>query len=138
MYNVYWHRSYTHILLFCFFIFTSFNTTPVILLVKVILVWNFKSVKGDYSNSGALILVCRWAGVNAQVQNKFRSTTHLLNQHLLAQSHRWKHQMNVWNLLKVNTNPANIYLFKVNNRNIRKKMEICEPGTHLKSILFQK
>ena len=37
------------------------------------------------TNSDGLMLVCRWAGVNALVQNKFRSTVHLLSQHLLAQ-----------------------------------------------------
>ena len=31
----------------CFFIFTSFNITPLILLVKIILIRNCKSVKGD-------------------------------------------------------------------------------------------
>ena len=45
--------------------------------------------------------MCRWASVNDLVQNKFRSTIHLLNQDLLAQSHRQKHQMNVQDLLKV-------------------------------------
>ena len=34
MYNVYWYRSYSQTFLSCFFIFTSFNTTPVILSVK--------------------------------------------------------------------------------------------------------
>ena len=43
-----------------------------------------------------------WAGVNALLQNKFSSIIHLLSQHLLAQSHQWKHQLNVWTLLKVN------------------------------------
>ena len=47
MYNVYWHRSYTQIYLSWFFIFTSLNTTPLITLVKIILILNFKSVKGD-------------------------------------------------------------------------------------------
>ena len=37
------------------------------------------------TNSGGLLLVGRWAGVNALVQNKFSSTIHLLSQHLLAQ-----------------------------------------------------
>ena len=32
-----------------FFILTSFNTAPLILLVKIILMRNHKSVKGDYS-----------------------------------------------------------------------------------------
>ena len=40
--------------------------------------------------------------VNVLAQNKFRSTIHLLRQHLLAQSHQWKHQMDGWNLLNVN------------------------------------
>ena len=48
------------------------------------------------------MLVCRWPDVNAVVQNEFCSTIYLLSQHLLAQSQWWKHQMNVWNLLKVN------------------------------------
>ena len=65
-------------------IFTSFNTTPLILLVKVILLRNCNSVKGVYSIG--LMLVCRWEGVNALVQKKFHSTIHLLNQHLHAQS----------------------------------------------------
>ena len=78
-----------------FFIFSSFNTTPLILLVKIILIRNCKSVKGDYNDSGGLILVSRWASVNDLIQNKFRFIIHLLSQHLLAQSNRWKHQMNV-------------------------------------------
>ena len=47
------------------------------------------------------MLVCRWADVNTLTQHKFRSTIHLLGQYSLAQSHRWKYQINVWNLLKV-------------------------------------
>ena len=38
MYNVEWYRSYTHTFLFLFFIFTSFNTTLIILLAKVVLI----------------------------------------------------------------------------------------------------
>ena len=53
------------------------------------------------TNSGGLMLVCRWASVNDLVQNKFRSIIHQLSQHLLAQSHRKKHQMNVQDLLKI-------------------------------------
>ena len=83
-----------------FFIFTSFNTTRVILLVKIIKFEIASQLK--VINSGALMLVCRWASVNDLVQNKFRSIIHLLSQHLLAQSHRQKHQMNVQDLLKVN------------------------------------
>ena len=97
MYNIYWYRSYTQRFLSCFFIFTSFNTTQLILLLKVILI---KKV----TNSGGLMLVSRWAGVNALVEIKFRSSIHLLRQYLLAQSRQWKHQMNVWNLLKVKKN----------------------------------
>ena len=41
------------------------------------------------TNSGGLMLVCRWVGANVPVQNKFCSTIHLLSQHLLSQSHRW-------------------------------------------------
>ena len=41
-------------------------------------------VSEKVTNSGGLMLVCRWAGVNALAQNKFRSTIHLLSQHLLA------------------------------------------------------
>ena len=48
MYNVYWLRSYTHTFLFCFFIFTGFNTTPLIHLVKVILIRSCESVQGDW------------------------------------------------------------------------------------------
>ena len=48
MYNVYWYRSYTQTFLSCFFIFTNFNTTSLTLLVKIILIRNSKSVKGDY------------------------------------------------------------------------------------------
>ena len=44
------------------------------------------------TNSGGLILVCRWAGANPLVQNIFRFTIHLLTQHLLAQSYWWKNQ----------------------------------------------
>ena len=41
------------------------------------------------TNSGGLMRVCRWVGVNALIQKKFCSTTHLLSQHLLSQSDRW-------------------------------------------------
>ena len=54
------------------------------------------------TNSGELMLVCRWANVNDLVHNKFHFIIHLLSQHLLDQSHRRKHQMNVQDLLKVN------------------------------------
>ena len=40
------------------------------------------------TNSGELMLVDRWVAVNALIQKKFRSTIHLLSQHLLSQSHR--------------------------------------------------
>ena len=60
------------------FIFTSFNTTPLTLLVKII------SSQLKVTNSGGLMLVCRWASVNDPAQNKFRSIIHLLCQHLLA------------------------------------------------------
>ena len=81
-----------------FFIFTSFNITRVILLVKIIKFEIASQLK--VTNSGALMLVCRWASVNDLVQSKFRSIIHLLSQHLLAQSHRRKHQMNVQDLWK--------------------------------------
>ena len=77
----------------CFLVSTSFDTTPLILLE----IGNHWKV----TNSGGLLLVWRWADINTLVQNKFLSTIHLLSQHSLAQSHRWKHQMNLWNLLKV-------------------------------------
>ena len=48
------------------------------------------------------MLECGCPSVNDLVQNKFRSIIHLLSHHLLAQSHRQKHQMNVQDLLKVN------------------------------------
>ena len=60
------------------FTFTSFNTTPQILLVKII------SSQLTVTDSGGLMLVCRWASVNDPVQNKFRSIVHLLSQYLLA------------------------------------------------------
>ena len=60
------------------FIFTSFDTTSLILLVKII------SSQSKVTNSGGLMLVCRWASINDPVQNKFRSIIHLLSQHLLA------------------------------------------------------
>ena len=41
-------------------------------------------VSEKVTNSGGLMLVCRWVGVNALVQNKFRSTILLLNQDLLV------------------------------------------------------
>ena len=70
---VYWNWSYTQTFLswfffffFFFFIFTSFNATPIILLVKVILIRNCSQWK--MTNSGGLMLVCKWAGVNALVQ----------------------------------------------------------------------
>ena len=50
----------------------------------------------------------RWASVNDLVQIKFRSIIHLLSQHLLDQSHRQKHQMNVQDLLKVNNKETRI------------------------------
>ena len=86
----YWYRIYTDT---CpaFFIFTSFNTTPLMLLVKIILNRNRKQ---KVTNLDGLMLLCRQVAVNALVQNKFRSTIHLLSQNLLAQSLRWKHQMN--------------------------------------------
>ena len=83
-----------------FFIFTSFKPTPLILYVKIILIWNCISVKGDYS--GGLMLVCRRASVNDLVENKFRYIIHPLSHHLLDQSQRRKHQMHVQDLLKVN------------------------------------
>ena len=43
--------------LFCFSIFTSFNSTPLMLLVKITLIWNRKSAEGE---------LFRW--VNAFVQ----------------------------------------------------------------------
>ena len=54
------------------------------------------------TNSGGVMLVCRWGSVKGLVQNKFCSVIHLLSHHLLDQSHRRKHQMNVQDLLKVN------------------------------------
>ena len=41
------------------------------------------------------VIMYKWAGLNVLVQNKFCSSIHVLNQHLLVQSHQWKHQMNV-------------------------------------------
>ena len=49
MYTVYWYRSYTQTFLSCFFIFTSFNATSLILLAKIILIWNCKTDKGGSS-----------------------------------------------------------------------------------------
>ena len=54
------------------------------------------------TNSVGLMLVSWWAGINSLVQNKFRSTIHLLSQHLLALSHQWKRQMNVWQQIHQN------------------------------------
>ena len=88
MYNVYWYRSYTQTFLFCFFIFTSFNATSLILLVKHILLRYCKSVKALLIQVGWANTCVQVAGVNALAQNKFRSTIHLLNQHLLAYSHQ--------------------------------------------------
>ena len=65
------------------FMFTSFNTKPLILLVKII------SSQLKATNSGGLMLVCRWASVSDPVQNKFRSIIHLLSQHLLAQNYQF-------------------------------------------------
>ena len=87
MYNLHWYQSYTQIFLPCFS-----NTTP---LIQNCSQWKV-------TNSDQLMLVHRWGNVNALVQNKLSSTIHLLSQHLPVQSRRWKHQMNVWNLLKVN------------------------------------
>ena len=47
MCNVYWCESYTQTFLSYFFIFTSFNTSPLILLLNVVLVRDFKLVKSD-------------------------------------------------------------------------------------------
>ena len=41
--NVCWHRSYTQTFLSFFFIFTSFNTVPLILLIRIIWIQNCKS-----------------------------------------------------------------------------------------------
>ena len=49
-----------------------------------------------------LMLVSSWASVNDLAQNKFCSIIYLLNQHLLEQSPRQKHKMNVQDLLKFN------------------------------------
>ena len=102
-----------------FFSFTSFNTTPLILLVKII------STQLKVTNSGGLMLVCRWTSVNDPVQNKFRSIIHLLSQHLLDQSHWRKHQMNVQDLLKVN------------NKEIRTKSMTSSGVLTLKGTLMQ-
>ena len=60
MYDVYWYQSYIHIFFSCFFIFTSFNTTPRILLIKIILIQNCKSEKGDsFSWASACMQMCR-------------------------------------------------------------------------------
>ena len=49
-YNIYRYQSYTQTFLFWFFILTSFNTTALIILVKIILFRNRKSVKcGQFS-----------------------------------------------------------------------------------------
>ena len=62
MYNVYWYRSYIQVFLCCFFIFTSFSITPLILLVKVMLIRNCKLVKGDQF---------RWANSCVQVGRRY-------------------------------------------------------------------
>ena len=96
----------TQCCLSCFFIFTSFNATPLILLVK--LSWFEIASRWTVTNSSKLLVVCSWAGVNVLIKNKFRSAIHLLSQNivqslsLIVQNHWWKHQINVWNLLKVN------------------------------------
>ena len=96
MYNVYCTQTF----LSCFFIFTSFNTTLLILLVKNILIRNCESMKGDkFRRANACVQV---HNQNALVQNIFCSTIHLPSQHLLVQNNRLKHQINVWNLLKIN------------------------------------
>ena len=41
-----------------------------------------------------------------------------------------------WGLMKVTHSPANIYLFKVNNRNTRKKVEICSKLTIKNEMMF--
>ena len=51
------------------------------------------------TNSGGLMRVCRWVGVNALIQKKFCSTTHLLSQHLLSQSDRWNTRL-IWETCK--------------------------------------
>ena len=41
-------------------------------------------VSEKVTNSGGLMLMCKWAEVNALAQNKFHSAIHLLIQNLLA------------------------------------------------------
>ena len=94
MYILYWYWSYTETLLSLVFIFTSFNTTPLILLVKIILIRICKSVK----DSGGLMRVCRWVTVDARLQKKIP-----FNNSSTEPTFIWwwiEHQMNVWNLLK--------------------------------------
>ena len=56
--NVYWYQSYTQNFLSCFFSFTSFNTTGQILLVKIILIRNWKSVKcKQFSSANACVQI---------------------------------------------------------------------------------
>ena len=64
MHNVYWYRSYTQTFLLCFFIFTSFNTTSLILLIKHIFTSKLL-LSEKVTNPCRIILVCSLAGVNA-------------------------------------------------------------------------
>ena len=55
--NLQWYRSYTQTFLFCFFIFTNFNTSKL-------------QASENVANSGGLKPVYKWAGVYALVQKK--------------------------------------------------------------------
>ena len=80
--------NFTQTFLSCFLIFTSFNTALLILLAKVILIASHLKV----TNSGGLMLLCRWAGVNDLVPI---NSVPQLSQHLLAQSHRYYRVLNL-------------------------------------------
>ena len=67
--------------LLCFFIFTNFNIIDYTFGKRYLISKLLVSEK--VTNTGGLMLVCRWTVVNALAQNKFRATIHLLSQHLL-------------------------------------------------------
>ena len=63
--------------IFCstFFIFASFNTTSLTNAFGRTYLTSKLQVSEKVTNSGGVMLVCRWEGINALVQNNFRSTS---------------------------------------------------------------
>ena len=83
MYNVYWYQGHTHTFLSCFFIFTSFNITPLTLLVKVILIqeiasqWKVTSQVGWRLFVGEQLLML-WSKISSVLQFIYGTSIYLL------------------------------------------------------------